>query len=148
MEDLVSIAFSAVNTAINKFDMSKKKSFYSYWLQIANNAMKRYFKESVKLREAETTISLDDENECGHSLHDSVSSDDIDKEISIYNSLINIINDERCKLTAKEKIVISLSLDGYDIKEISKILNKNKATIYRNYHSAINKIRHSIIDKK
>ena len=148
MEDLVSIAFSAVITAIDKFDITKKKNFYMYWLQIAKNAMKKYFKESKKLYELDSKISLDDETESGHSLHDSITSDDVDKEISIYNSLISIINDERCKLTALEKMVISLSLDGYDIKEISKILSKNKTTIYRNYHSAINKIRHSIIDKK
>ena len=148
MEDLVSISFSAVNTAIDKFDIDKNKSFYSYWLQIAKNAMKKYLKESKRLYETDSKISLDDENESGHTLHDSVSGEDIDKEISIYNSLISIINDDKCKLTNNEKLVISLSLDGYDMTEISKILNKNKATIYRNYHSAINKIRHSIIDKK
>lgn len=148
MEDLVSIAFAAVNTAIDKYNAEKSKSFYSYWLQIAKNAMKGYLRESIRLHGSGSEISLDDENESGHSLHDSVSGEDIDKEISIYNALISIINDERCKLTNNEKLVISLSLDGYDMKEISKILNKNKATIYRNYHSAINKIRHSIIDKK
>ncbi len=148
MEDLVSIAFAAVNTAIDKYNIEKNNSFYSYWLQIAKNAMKGYLRESIRLHGSDSEISLDDENESGHSLHDSVSGEDIDKEISIYNALISIINDERCKLTNNEKLVISLSLDGYDMKEISKILNKNKATIYRNYHSAINKIRHSIIDKK
>lgn len=137
-----------MNTAIDKIKENKKKTFYSYWERIATNAMKRFVKMSMKQNKGDTGVSLDDETEFGGSLHDSIASEDYDKEISIYNSLITIINDERCKLTAKEKAVISLSLDGYDMVEISKIMKINKTSAYRHYHNAINKIRHSLIDKK
>lgn len=148
MEDLVSIAFSAVDLAIRKYDPNRNKSFYSYWQRIANNAMKRFVKNAFKANKVNSSVSLDDETEVGSTLHDYLPSEDIDKEISIYNSLISIINDERCKLSLKEKQTITLSLDGYDFNEISKILNCTNKSIYRYYHSAINKIRHSIIDKK
>ena len=148
VEDLVSIAFCSVDTAIKKYDAKKNKSFYSYWQCIANNAMKTFVRQSIKSNKTDSTVSLDDQNEYGGTLHDYVASEDLDKEVSIYNSLVCIINDERCNLHKLEKEVITLSLDGYDMKEISKILKINKTTAYRNYHSAINKIRHSIIDKK
>ena len=148
LEDLVSLSFSAVITALDKYDSSKKKSFYSYWLCIANNAMKRYVREFIKYHQNASPISLDDENSCGIPLHDSVASEDIDRNISIYNSLQTIINDERCNLSKHEKTIILLSLDGYDMEDISKILHKNRGTIYRNYSTALNKIRHLLIDKK
>ncbi len=110
--------------------------------------MKTFVRQSIIANKGDSTVSLDDQNEYGGTLHDYVPSDDLDKEVSIYNSLISIINDERCKLDVLEKEIITLSLDGYDMREISKILKINKTTTYRNYHSAINKIRHSIIDKK
>lgn len=110
--------------------------------------MKTFVRQSIKSNKTDSTVSLDDQNEYGGTLHDYVPSEDLDKEVSIYNSLVSIINDKKCNLHTLEKEVITLSLDGYDMKEISEILKINKTTAYRNYHSAINKIRHSIIDKK
>lgn len=147
MEDLFSIAFAAVDTAIKKYDSKKKCSFYSYWHIVATNGMKSFLKET-QLSNNGNPISFDAENEYGGTLHEVIPSDDIDREISIYNSLTNIINDERCKLSKNEKTVITLSLNGFDYKEIAKTLRINKTSVYRLYNSAINKIRHSIIGKK
>ena len=147
MEDLFSIAFAAVDTAIKKYDSKKNRSFYSYWHIVAMNGMKTFVRSSL-LSSNGNPISFDAENEFGGTLHEVIPSEDIDREISIYNSLTNIINDERCKLSKNEKMVITLSLNGFDYKEIAKTLRINKTSVYRLYNSAINKIRHSIIGKK
>ena len=148
LEDLVSISFAAVDTALKKFDLNKNKYFYSYWQRIATNAMKRYVKKVLLVSHTNGNVSLDEQNDTGGSLHDIVSSKDIDESISLYNSLIRIINDERNHFTEMEKKIISLFLDGFEIKEIAIKLRINKAKTYREYHKALNKLRHSLIDKK
>ncbi len=110
--------------------------------------MKHYVKQQIVSESKTPTISLDAENDNGGTLHDSVSGENIDEQISLYNSLMALINKKKNTFTKREKTVISLFLDGYEIKEISKILKMNKTTAYRTYHSAINKIRHSLINKK
>ena len=110
--------------------------------------MKSFVRQHISSKNDGISFSLDDKVERGSTLHDCFGSEDIDKEITVYNSLMDIINDERCNLTDREKKVMSLSLDGYELREISKILNLNYSKIYRSYHNAINKIRYSLIEKK
>ena len=137
-----------VEVALAKYDSKRNDSFYIYWKSIANNAMRQYVKNYKKSHHDEKNLSLDQENEYGGTLHDSIPSEDIDRRMSVFNSLMDIINDENNKFTEYEKKILRYYLDGYNIKEISKILKTNKVRIYRGYHSAINKIRRSIIIKK
>ncbi len=148
LEDLVSISFAAVDTAIKKFNASKNQSFYAYWSRIATNAMKSYVKKVLLASHTNGNVSLDEQNDTGGSLHDIVSSNDIEEPISLYSSLMRIINDERNHFTEMEKKIISLFLDGFEIKEIALKIKINKAKAYREYHKALNKLRHSLIDKK
>ena len=148
LEDLVSIAFASVDIAVKKYQISKNKTFYVYWKAIASNSMRQFVKEQITSQEQNKTISLDTENDNGGTLHDSISSDNIDEQISLYNSLMSIINNEKSAFSLREKKVISLFLDGYEIKEISKMLKISRAKVYRAYHSAIDKIRRSLIIKK
>lgn len=148
LDDLVSIAFVSVDVAIKKFKYGKNKSFYVYWRTIANNSMKAFVKSQLTNESQGKTISLDTENENGSSLHETITSEDIDEQIFLHNSLMAIINNEKNSFSKREKKVISLFLDGYEIKEISKMTKMNIAKVYRAYHSAINKIRHSLITKK
>ncbi len=110
--------------------------------------MKAFVKSQITLESQGKTVSLDTENENGGSLHESISSEDIDEHISLRNSLMAIINNERNSFSKREKKVISLFLDGFEIKEIAKKTKMHIAKVYRAYHSAINKIRHSLIIKK
>ena len=137
-----------VDTAIAKYDKKKNNSFYIYWRTIAENAMKHFVKNYRKSHTSEKKLSLDQENESGSTLHDTIASEDIDERISLFNSLMHIINDEKNGFTEFQKKILHFYLEGYDMKEIADMFHTNKVNIYRNYHSAINKIRRSIIIKK
>ena len=44
-------------------------------------------------------------------------------------------------LTPLESQIIKLKLEGYNVKEMSTKLNRNRSNIKKNYQSAIGKIR-------
>lgn len=135
-----------VDIALAKYNPKRNKSFYTYWLKIANNSMKQFVKNYLNTHVDASNLSLDQENDFGGTLHDSIS-DDVDEQINLYNSLMNLISNKNNDFTDMEKKIITLFLDGYEIREISEQLGTNKVRIYRGYHSAINKIRRSIMKK-
>ena len=145
---MFSVALSTIKVALDKFDENRNYKFYSYWTSIAVNAMRHYAKHTIKESMIDNNISLDTEIDNGSTLHDVLTGENVDKNISLFNSLMNMINNPNTGLSDLEKNVISLFLDGYEFKDISKRLKISKSTTYRSYHSAINRIRHSIIEKK
>ena len=76
-----------------------------------------------------------------HALHDIVGLEDKSyKKELLSETFIKILEDTNSDFSKREKEVIRLYLDGYEIKDIAKILHCSLQTVYRNYNQAVEKI--------
>lgn len=152
VEDYMSLAFSAVITALEKYQEQDTLSFYPYWLTIARNAIMRHIKSSLtnsKLLTTVAKISLDQNIEGSNtSLHDVVSDNETIQTMTIHDSLLNIVNNDKNKFSKTERLIISLYLDGYSLKEIGKMLNFSYSYVYSKYNSIIKKLREILNERK
>ena len=84
-----------------------------------------------------------------NSLHDFIGFDDEHiKDDLLYESLINIIQDESTGLSLMEIDIMTYYLNGYSYEEIAIICNRSLGTIYRHYRSAVDKIRQKMVGSK
>lgn len=115
-DELVSVAFSCVPSAVNKY--SNIASFKKYWTAVAKNAMADYVKQNSE----SLTVSLDSLCYCDN---DKVTFHDVigESENPVANELDKIIEeyiyDPNSNLTDKEALVAHyLYYRQYDIDEI------------------------------
>ena len=112
----------------------------------------RHIKNSLSNSKLLTTvakISLDQSFEGSNSsLHDVVTDNEMVQTITIHDSLLNVVNDDKNKFSKTERLIFSLYLDGYSLKEISKMLCLSISYVYSKYNSIIKKLREILIDRK
>ena len=139
-DDLFSIAFSAVATAIRSYDENKENAaFYAYWSKIAKNDIIRYVK---KMKNTVTRVSLDTVLSDGRCLHDLMGENDAAlEEDTLHSTFMKIIDNPNNNLNEKERTLLRYYLDGYDFKEIALLMDCSKSKTYYLFKNAINKIR-------
>lgn len=141
LEDLMSIAFSVVLTALKK--KTDNSTFYAYWLKIARNSMKKFVKDNTpeEIRCFNAVFSLDQYADDDLQLHEKITKSDDENIESIRTTILEIVNNPNNYFSFEEKCVVGLFLDGFDFNEIAEMLNMAKHKVYRLNRNAIDKIR-------
>ena len=113
--------------------------FYAYWKKVSLRMLDEYVMRS---QNPHSSISLDISfTDCTKTLHDIVGKEDNSlKRNYLLEQLTKIINDPFNNFSEKEKTTIRCYLNGLEMKEISKILNRSLSSTYRIYKQAVEKI--------
>lgn len=132
------MAFYCTYTLLKKYTPSKGV-FYAYWRRAALRAINKCIKQNVKSIGV-TSLDFVPSNTI-HALHDIVGLEDKSYKKELLSEVfIKIIEDKYNDFSNREKNVIKLYLDGYDMKDIAELLHCSIQTVYRNYHQAVDKI--------
>lgn len=132
VEELCSVAQETILVAVKNFSNSIQV-FYPYWRTIATNAMIKYNQQNSYFHHAKTFngISLDQQNEDNFSNDQIIGETDVKIEKGIVeDTFLNIINDPRNGFSENEKIVMKLTIEGYEPTEIMKMFKWSKSQIY------------------
>lgn len=132
VEELCSVAQETILVAVKNFSNSIQV-FYPYWRTIATNAMIKYNQQNSYFHHAKTFngISLDQQNEDNFSNDQIIGETDVTIEKGIVeDTFLNIINDPRNGFSENEKIVMKLTIEGYEPTEIMKMFKWSKSQIY------------------
>lgn len=132
VEELCSVAQETILIAVKNFSNSIQV-FYPYWRTIATNAMIKYNQQNSYFHHAKTFngISLDQQNEDNFSNDQIIGETDVKIEKGIVeDTFLNIINDPRNGFSENEKIVMKLTIEGYEPTEIMKMFKWSKSQIY------------------
>ncbi len=141
IEDYYSIACETIITTLSRFNLNST-NFYKYWKVCAQNNLRTFVKRYYDEKKY-SPFSFDYQYDVGGTLHDYIGYNDQALENNLLvESFASIINDPINRFTKNEKIVIEYILNGYDIEQIAIMINKSRATIYRHYRKAVEKIRH------
>lgn len=143
-DDLASVGLESVMVALRNYNFIDK--FFPYWCIIAEREMIKYL-----MKDCRTTysVSLDSNFKDGDtSFHDVIADIDKERDDSLFESFLGIVNDKKNTLDEKERFIVSHYLSGYSITEISKISNMSRSSIYYHYNSAIKKIREILLETK
>ena len=137
-DELHAVAFYCTSTLINKFKVGKGV-FYAYWKKVALREIDKFIKNNIKCM---TVASLDFiPNNTIHALHDVVGIEDKAYEKDMLTEIFyRIMRNPQNRFSKREKEVLSLYLDGYELKLVAELLHISVASAYRIYHKAINKI--------
>lgn len=132
------MAFYCTYTLLKKYTPSKGV-FYAYWRRAALRAINKCIKQNVKSIGV-TSLDFVPSNTI-HTLHDIVGLEDKSYKKELLSEVfIKIIEDKYNDFSRREKNVIKLYLEGYDMKDIAELLHCSIQTVYRNYHQAVDKI--------
>ncbi len=132
VEELCSVAQETILVAVKNFSNSIQV-FYPYWRTIATNAMIKYNQQNSYFHHAKTFngISLDQQNEDNFSNDQIIGETDVKIEKGIVeDTFLNIINDPKNGFSENEKIVMKLTIEGYEPTEIMKMFKWSKSQIY------------------
>lgn len=132
VEELCSVAQETILVAVKNFSNSIQV-FYPYWRTIATNAMIKYNQQNSYFHHAKTFngISLDQQNEDNFSNDQILGETDVKIEKGIVeDTFLNIIDDPRNGFSENEKIVMKLTIEGYEPTEIMKMFKWSKSQIY------------------
>ena len=132
VEELCSVAQETILVAVKNFSNSIQV-FYPYWRTIATNAMIKYNQQNSYFHHAKTFngISLDQQNEDNFSNDQIIGETDVKIEKGIVeDTFLNIINDQKNGFSENEKIVMKLTIEGYEPTEIMKMFKWSKSQIY------------------
>ncbi len=132
VEELCSVAQETILIAVKNFSNSIQV-FYPYWRTIATNAMIKYNQQNSYFHHAKTFngISLDQQNEDNFSNDQILGETDVKIEKGIVeDTFLNIIDDPRNGFSENEKIVMKLTIEGYEPTEIMKMFKWSKSQIY------------------
>ena len=137
-DELHAVAFYNTYPLVKTY-VQEKGFFYAYWKKSALRSMEHYIKVNVKDVGA-SSLDFVPSNTV-HELHDIVGFEDKAYEKELLNeAFTRIIEDKYNDFSKREKAVIKLFLDGYEISEIAELLGCSLQTVYRNYHQAVEKI--------
>lgn len=136
LDDYFAVAFSAVATAVKKYNVGKGKALYPYWKAIAlHDICELYEAQSysrgarafagISLDEADDEESLLNEERYGFEEPHQTAS-------GLYDEMFAIIFDIKNKFTPREQQILMCLLDGYSQEEIIEILGIKRSTF--NYH--------------
>jgi len=146
VEDLCSVAQETILVAVKNFSNSIQV-FYPYWRTIATNAMIKYNQQNSYFHHAKTFngISLDQQNEDNFSNDQIIGETDakIEKGI-VEDTFLNIIDDPKNGFSENEKIVMKLTIEGYEPTEIMKMFKWSKSQIYYALRNAKEKLTQAI----
>ena len=138
INDLIQEGYIGLDNAINCFNESENTSFYTFALLCIDRQIITYIKKNTnnKAMVLNDAINLDDGKEYLFRDNTDIEGSFINKEDA--KEFINLICDS---LSAIEKKVFSLKLEGYDIGEIANLLNKDTKVIYNTLHRIKYKIK-------
>ena len=138
ISDLIQEGYIGLDNAINCFNESENTSFYTFALLCIDRQIITYIKKNTnnKAMVLNDAINLDDGKEYLFRDNTDIEGSFINKEDA--KEFINLICDS---LSAIEKKVFSLKLEGYDIGEIANLLNKDTKVIYNTLHRIKYKIK-------
>lgn len=146
VEDLCSVAQETILVAVKNFSNSIQV-FYPYWRTIATNAMIKYNQQNSYFHHAKTFngISLDQQNEENFSNDQIIGETDANIEKGLVEeTFLNIINDPKNGFSENEKIVMKLTIEGYEPTEIMKMFRWSKSQIYYALRNAKEKLASAI----
>lgn len=138
INDLIQEGYIGLDNAINCFNEKENTSFYTFALLCIDRQIITYIKKNTnnKAMILNDAINLDDGKEYLFRDNTDIEGSFINKEGA--KEFINLICDS---LSDIEKKVFSLKLEGYDIGEITNLLNKDTKVIYNTLHRIKYKIK-------
>ncbi len=142
VDDLVSVAQETVLIAVKNFSNSIQL-FYPYWRTIATNAMIKYNQQNSYFHHAKTFngISLDQQNDENFSNDQLIGEPDfkIQKGL-VEDTFLAIINDSKNGFSENEKLVMTLTIEGYEPTDIMKMFKWSKSQVYYALRNAKEKL--------
>lgn len=125
VEELYAVALSSIHIAVSKCKANEIKSFYSYWKKIAEHQMIAYIDKNSYLKGGKGfkgLFSLDEQSSTGLLAEAFGSYDSTIYTHTLTSEFQNFVTTDQGGLNKKEKKVLSLYLEGYQLFEISRIL--------------------------
>lgn len=131
-DDLYQEGIIGLNYAVNKFDLKKDVSFYSYAILCIESKLKDYIRKLSRNKNLMMKSALSLSYEIGENiLLEDVIATDNNTFCSLvledqYHFLIHFKN----MLSLKESFIFELRFNGFSYEEIAKLLDIKKANIY------------------
>lgn len=143
VEDYYSVLCETLLDTILRFNLKSLK-FYEYWKVCAENVLKSYVKSNY-FKNKDRVFSLDHSYVAGNTLSDYIGEkDEVIHDDLLYESFHSIIYNPKLKFSDKEIAIVEYVLCGYSVDDIAAELNKSRATIYRHYKKAVEKMRKAL----
>ena len=127
IDDIIQEAFIGFDEAIKNFSQDENATFYTFSMLCVERQISNYMRQATRNRDKllNEAINIDDTNVKMIS-----SNVDIENTVLGYDYSEKMINDVKMILTDFEKQVLNMRLKGLSFDEITKLLNKDKKSIY------------------
>ncbi|MDY4848973.1 MAG: hypothetical protein SO176_01760 [Bacilli bacterium] len=149
-DDFFLSALNAIYIALDAFDVKKYDNFYPFWYEVAKHEIFHIIRENAYQYggKAFSGVSLNGiAPENSLRLSETVGSvDENIKSISLIDEVKEIIFNPKYKFSDKEQKIISLYLQGYDLKEISRLFKTGSHNVYYTFNNIVKKVK-EILDK-